>query len=142
MKRKKSIVIRWYNVEHWCYTHHLKIMSTIIYHLIQLLFGCTIPPKVILGEGVNIPHYHGIVIHQDTVIHEDTIIYQNVTIGGNGKTWGAEIGKRCIIGAGACILGAVKIGNNVKIGANAVVLHDIPDNCTVVGVPGKLVKGD
>lgn len=96
--------------------------------------------KLKSGGGVDVPHYHGIVIHQETIIHDNCKIYQNVTIGGNGKTWGAEIGENTIIGAGACILGAVKIGKNVKIGANAVVLADVPDNCTAVGVPAQIIK--
>lgn len=57
---------------------------------------------------------------------------------GNGD--GPKIGENCIIGTGACVLGNIKIGNNVKIGANAVVLEDVPDDCTVVGVPGKIIK--
>lgn len=138
--KKTSIVIKWYKVEHWLYMHNLKRTSKIFYHIIQILFGCSIPPKVMLEENVDFPHYHGIVIHQDTIIHEGTLIYQNVTIGGGKNGYGCEIGKNCFVGAGACILGKIKIGDNVKIGANAVVLSDVPEGSTVVGVPGKIVK--
>jgi serine O-acetyltransferase len=137
---KRSVVLKWYIVEHWLYTHRLKKMSTMVYHFMQLLFGCSIPPKVVFGKKCKLPHYHGIVIHQDTVIGDGTSIFQNVTIGGGNSGYGAIIGNNCIIGAGACILGRVHIGNNVKIGANAVVLDDIPDNCTVVGIPGRIIK--
>lgn len=137
---KKSVVIKWYNAERWCYTHHLKIFAKIIYHCIQIVFGCTIPPQAVLENGVDLPHFHGIVIHHNTFIGAGTLIYQNVTIGG-GQGGQHIIGKNCLIGAGAVILGDIKIGNNVNIGANAVVLSDVPDNCTIVGVPGRIVKG-
>lgn len=138
--KKKSIVIKWYKLEHWLYIHHLKMLSQIVYHIMQILFGCSIPPKVILERGVDFPHFHGIVIHQDTIIHENTLIFQNVTIGGGSSGYGCEIGKNCFIGAGACIIGKIRIGDNVKIGANAVVLSDIPDGCTAIGVPAKVIK--
>lgn len=140
MKKKHSVVIGWYRFEHFLYVHNMRFLSNCVYHIMQILFGCSIPPSVILEGGVDIPHYHGIVIHKDTIVHSGTLIYQNVTIGGNGKTWGAEIGQDCFIGSGACILGKIKIGNNVKIGANAVVLRDIPDDCTVVGVPARIIE--
>ncbi len=139
MKKKYSKVIRWYRFERWLYVHHMKFFSMISYHIMQFVFGCSIPPKCNIEKGCEIPHYHGIVIHQDTVIGAGTKIYQNVTIGGGNSGYGATIGKNCFIGAGACILGKVNIGNNVKIGANAVVLSDVPDNCTVVGVPGRII---
>lgn len=89
---------------------------------------------------MNIGHFYGIVIHQKSRIGENTLIYQNVTLGGRKGSSGPIVGKNCVIGSGACILGDIKIGDNVKIGANAVVLKDIPDNCTVVGVPARIVK--
>lgn len=137
---KKSIVIKYYKVENWFYRHKMKIFAKIVYHLIQLLFGCTIPYSVELEDGVNIAHFHGIVLHQNTKIGKGTVIYQNVCIGGRNGKGGAIIGNNCILGAGCCILGKIKIGNNVRIGANSVVLEDIPDNNTVVGIPGKIVK--
>ena len=137
---KTSIVIKFYRIEYFFYTHKMKFIAKIIYHLIQLLFGCTIPYSCIIGKNVNIAHYHGIVFHHLTSIGDNTIIYQNVSLGGRNGKRGPTIGNNCVIGAGACVLGDIRIGNNVKIGANAVVLTDIPDNCTVVGVPGKIIK--
>lgn len=137
---KESIVIKFYKIERWFYVHKMKILAKIVYHLIQILFGCTIPYSTILEKGVNIAHFHGIVIHQKTKIGKGSIIYQNVCVGGRNGKGGAIIGENCILGTGCCILGEIKIGNNVKIGANAVVLEDIPDNCTVVGIPAKIVK--
>lgn len=83
---KQSVVIKYYNASRWCYLHKLKILAKLIYHLIQILFGCTIPYSAVLEKGVNIAHFHGIVIHQKSKIGANTIIYQNVCIGGrNGK---------------------------------------------------------
>ena len=135
-----GIAIKWYRRERWLYVHHLKILSKLLFRLMQIVLGCTIPPTVIIGDGCIIAHFHGIVIHHETKIGAGTTIYQNVTLGGRNGNPGPIIGENCVIGAGACILGNIKIGNNVKVGANAVVLDDIPEGCTVVGVPGKIVK--
>ena len=136
---KISIVIKLYRLERYFYKNNMEIIAKLIWRLIHLLFSCYIPYTAVLEEGVNIAHGVGIVIHQDSKIGTNTIIYQNVTLGGRNGQRGPDIGKNCIIGAGACILGNIKIGDNVKIGANAVVLKDIPDNSTVVGVPGKII---
>ena len=134
---KYNIVIKFYNVERWFWMHHMRPFAKVIWRLIYLLFACQIPPTAILEKGVNIGHGIGIVIHQNSKIGKGTMIYQNVTVG-SGK--GPIIGENCILGCGSCILGDIVIGNNVKIGANAVVLTDIPDNSTVVGVPGRVIK--
>ncbi len=133
----KSIVIRFYEFERWCWIHQLRFLAKIMWRVIYILFSCSIPPTAILEEGVNIAHGIGIVIHQNSIIGSGTKIYQNVTVGsGNGP----KIGKNCILGCGSCILGDITIGDNVKVGANAVVINDVPDNCTVVGVPARIVK--
>lgn len=79
---KESVVIRWYRVERWMYEKGLKVIAKIIYHLIQILFGCTIPYSVVIEKGVNIAHFHGIVFHQKSKIGAGTVIYQNVCLGG------------------------------------------------------------
>lgn len=140
MKNDYGIAIKWYRRERWYYTHHLKFLARIKFRLMQILLGCTIPPSVVIGDKCTIAHFHGIVIHHETVIGRGTFLYQNVTLGGRNGKPGPIIGDNCIIGAGACVIGNIRIGNNVKIGANAVVLEDVPDNCTVVGVPGKIIK--
>ena len=112
----KSIVVKFYEAEHWCWEHNLKLVAKIIWRLIYILFACSIPPTTKMGN-VEIAHGIGIVIHQSSVV-----------------------GDNCILGAGCCILGYIVIGNNVRVGANAVVLKDIPDNCTVVGVPAHIVR--
>lgn len=136
-KEKEGIVMKFYRIERWLYIHKFRILASIINRYIYLQFNCSIPFTTDIDKNVIFPHGIGIVLHQNTTIGEGTIIYQNVTIG-NGM--GPKVGKNCIIGTGACVLGDIKIGNNVKIGANAVVLQDIPDNCTVVGVPGRIIK--
>lgn len=138
-KEKTSIVVKFYRLSRWFYNKNAIFIARIIYHSIQLIFGCTIPYSADLRKGVNFAHYHGIVIHQSTIVGENSLIYQNVCLGGRNGEKGPIIGKNCIIGTGACILGNIVIGDNVKIGANAVVLENIPNNCTVVGIPGKIV---
>lgn len=135
----KSIVIKFYELEHWLWEHNHCFLSKIIWRLIYILFSCSIPPSTKMG-GVEIAHGIGIVIHQYSEIGEGTKIYQNVTIGSG--THGPKVGKNCLLGAGCCILGDITIGDNVKVGANAVVLHNVPSNSTVVGVPGIVIKHD
>lgn len=137
---KESIVIKFYRVENWCYKHKLEILAKSIYHIMQILFGCTIPYSATLEKGVNIAHFHGIVIHHKSIVGGGTLLYQNCCLGGRNGKGGPIIGKNCIIGTGACILGEIVVGDNVNIGANTVVLENIPDGCTVVGIPGKIIK--
>lgn len=86
---KQSIAMKFYRAENWFYRKHCRFMATLIYHLMQLFLGCTIPYSVEMGEDVDIAHYHGIVIHHECRIGEGTILYQNITIGGrNGKGGG------------------------------------------------------
>ncbi len=139
-KKKYGQAMKWYRFERWLYVHHLSIFSKFVFRLMQLFLGCTIPPSVEIAKNVTIPHFHGIVIHHECKIGEGTFIYQNVTLGGRNGKPGPTIGNNCLIGAGAVILGNVRIGNNCNVGANAVVITDVPDDCTVVGVPAKIVK--
>ena len=122
--------------------HDFSSLSYIIYKITFFLFGCTVPPSAQLGQRVNFGHPIGIVIHQDAIIGDGTIIYQNVTIGRKDRLAQScpVVGENCVIGAGACLLGDIMIGNNVSIGANAVVLRSIPDDCIAVGVPAKIYK--
>lgn len=106
----------------------------------QIFLGCTIPYTCDIESGVQIAHFHGVVFVHKLHIGSGSIIYQNVTLGGYKGQYGPKIGRNVIVGAGAVILGEVNIGDNSRIGANAVVLKDVPENCTVVGVPGKIIK--
>lgn len=137
MKKNYGIVMKFYRLERWLYLHKFTILAKIVYRYIYLQFNCSIPYTTEIGKNVEIAHGIGIVLHQYSKIGEGTIIYQNVTL---GNSMGPKVGKNCIIGTGACLLGNIKIGDNVKIGANSVVLNDVPDNCTVVGIPARIIK--
>lgn len=105
--------------------------------------GIEIHPGAIIGKRLFIDHGFGVVIGETAVIYDDVTLFHGVTLGGTGKESGKRhptIGSHSFIGSGAKILGNIVIGKYCKIGANAVVLQDIPDNCTVVGVPGKIIK--
>jgi len=114
-----------------------------ISYLTRIFTGIEIHPSAQIGERLFIDHGEGVVIGETTIIGNDVIIYQQVTLGGTGKEHGKRhptIGNNVIIGAGAKILGNITISDHVRIGAGSVVVDDVPENCTVVGVPGKIVK--
>ena len=105
--------------------------------------GIEIHPGAKIGKGFFIDHGTGVIIGETAEIGDNVLLYQGVTLGGTGKEKGKRhptIGDNVMISAGAKVLGSITIGNNVKVGAGSVVLESIPDNCTVVGVPGRIVK--
>ncbi|MDW7675548.1 MAG: serine O-acetyltransferase [Bacillota bacterium] len=118
------------------------VLARIISQLNRFLTGIEIHPGAKISDGLFIDHGTGVVIGETAEIGENVTIYQGVTLGGTGKEKGKRhptIGNNVMISAGAKVLGNIVIGNNVKIGAGSVVIKDVPDNCTVVGVPGKIV---
>jgi serine O-acetyltransferase len=107
--------------------------------------GIEIHPGATIGKGLFIDHGMGVVIGETTMIGNNVTLYQGVTLGGTGKEKGKRhptVGDNVVIGAGAKVLGNIKIGDNSYIGSNAVVIKDVPDNSTVVGVPGRITKQD
>ncbi len=107
------------------------------------LTGADVHPGATIGDRFFIDHATGVVIGETTIIGDDVMIYQGVTLGGVSTSKGKRhptIGNHVVIGANASVLGNITIGNNVRIGAGSVVVKDVPDDCTVVGVPGKIVK--
>ncbi len=105
--------------------------------------GIEIHPGAQIGSGLFIDHGHGVVIGETAIVGDNVTLYQGVTLGGNGKEHGKRhptIGNNVMISAGAKVLGSFEIGDNSKIGAGSVVLSPVPANCTVVGVPGRIVK--
>lgn len=105
--------------------------------------GADIHPGATIGNSFFIDHATGVVIGETTVIGDHVIIYQGVTLGGVSFNKGKRhptIGNNVVLGTSAIVLGNITIGNNVRIGAGSVVLKDIPDDCTVVGIPGEIVK--
>ena len=108
----------------------------------RIFTGIEIHPKASIGKRFFIDHGEGVVIGETAIIGEDVLIYQQVTLGGTGKEHGKRhptIGNNVVIGAGAKVLGNITIGNNVRVGAGSVVMDNVPDNCTVVGIPGRIV---
>lgn len=129
---------------HWMYNHHMKFPARIVSQLTRFATGIEIHPGAKIGRRCVIDHGMGVVIGETTEIGDDCTIYQGVTLGGTGKDVGKRhptIGNRCIISTGAKVLGPFEVGNDVRIGAGSVVLKEIPDGCTVVGIPGNIVKG-
>ena len=109
----------------------------------RFLTGIEIHPGARIGKRLFIDHGTGVVIGETTIIGDNCLLYQGVTLGGTGKEKGKRhptLGNNVMVGSGAKVLGPFRIGNNVKIAANSVVLNEIPDNCTAVGAPAKVVK--
>lgn len=107
--------------------------------------GIEIHPGAQIGKGFFVDHGTGVVIGETTIIGDNVTLYQGVTLGGTGKETGKRhptIGDNVMVCAGARVLGSFTVGENSKIGAGAVVLQEVPPNCTVVGVPGRIVKQD
>ena len=107
--------------------------------------GIEIHPGATIGEGLFIDHGNGVIIGETTIIGNNVTLYQGVTLGGTGKEHGKRhptIGDNVMISAGAKVLGSFSVGENSKIGAGSVVLEEVPPNCTVVGVPGRVVRRD
>lgn len=118
-------------------------LARIISQLSRFMTGIEIHPGATIGKRLFIDHGMGVVIGETCEIGDDVIIYQGVTLGGTGKEKGKRhptIGNNVVIGSGAKVLGSFRVGDNSSIGSNAVVLREVPANCTVVGNPGRVVK--
>lgn len=134
-----------YRIAHFLYNHKLFFIARLISQLARFLTGIEIHPGAKIGKRLFIDHGMGIVIGETASVGDDCTIYHGATLGGTGKDKykrHPDIGDNVMVGSGAKILGPIKIGNNVKIGASSVVLKDVPSNCTVVGVPGKIIKNN
>lgn len=131
-----------HRLAHWLYNLGLPLIPRLISHLARFLTGIEIHPGAQIGQGVFIDHGMGVVIGETAIIGDYTLIYQGVTLGGTGKESGKRhptLGENVVVGAGAKVLGNIQIGNEVRIGAGSVVLRDVPSDCTVVGVPGRII---
>jgi serine O-acetyltransferase len=132
-----------HRLAHWCYGHGLKLIARMISQVARFLTGIEIHPGAKIGRRFFIDHGMGVVIGETAVIGDDVILYQGVTLGGTGKDRGKRhptLGSHVVVGTGAKVLGNITIGNNVKIGAGSVVVHSVPDDSTVVGIPGRVVR--
>ena len=132
-----------HRVAHWLHKHRVPFIPRCISQYSRFFTGIEIHPGAKIGSGFFIDHGMGVVIGETSEIGNNVTLYQGVTLGGTGKAKGKRhptIGNNVVISAGAKVLGSIEIGNNVIIGAGAVVVKSVPDNCTVVGVPGRIVK--
>lgn len=135
--------IRSYRLAHWFYVRKYYTIARIISQRARNKTGIEIHPGATIGKGLFIDHGMGVVIGETAVIGDNCLLYQGVTLGGTGKDKGKRhptLGNNVLVGAGAKVLGPFTVGNNVKIAANAVVLNAIPDDCTAVGVPARIVR--
>lgn len=132
-----------HRIAHALHFIHIPLLPRCISQFSRFLTGVEIHPGARIGKCFFIDHGAGVVIGETTIIGDYVTLYQGVTLGGTGKESGKRhptIGSNVFIGAGAKILGSITIGNHVKIGANAVVIRCVPDNCTVVGVRASIVR--
>ncbi len=137
--------VRSYRHAHWFYKHKMYTIARMISQWSRFWTGIEIHPGATIGKSLFIDHGMGVVIGETAVIGDNCLIYQGVTLGGTGKDKGKRhptLGNNVLVGAGAKVLGPFTVGNNVKIAANAVVLNPLPDNCTAVGIPARIVKQD
>lgn len=135
-------VLLFHRLAHWLFNLGLPFIPRLMSHLARWITGIEIHPGATIGKGVFIDHGMGVVIGETAIVGDYCLIYQGVTLGGTGKESGKRhptLGENVVVGAGAKVLGNLEIGNNVRIGAGSVVLRDVPSDCTVVGIPGRIV---
>lgn len=132
-----------HRVAHWFYKNNHMTIARIISQFSRFVTGIEIHPGAKIGKGLLIDHGSGVVIGETAEIGDYCLIYQGCTLGGTGKESGKRhptLGNNVMVGSGAKILGPFKVGDNAKIAANAVVLEEVPPDCTAVGVPARIVR--
>jgi len=134
-----------HRIAHYFYKMRLFFFARLVSQVSRRMTGIEIHPGAKIGQGFFIDHGMGVVVGETTIIGDNVLLYQGVTLGGTGLEKGKRhptIGNNVVIGTGAKVLGNITIGDNSYIGANAVVIKDVPPNSTVVGVPGRVTKQD
>lgn len=132
-----------HRISHYLWNKNLKLVARFTSHISRFLTGIEIHPAAKIGNNFFIDHGMGVVIGETAEIGDNVTLYQGVTLGGTSLEKVKRhptLGNNIVVGGGAKILGAFKIGDNSKIGSNSVVVREVPDNSTVVGVPGKIIK--
>lgn len=133
----------WHRPAHWLYRHNCKFLARWLSQIVRHRTGIEIHPGAQIGKRCFIDHGMGVVIGETTVVGDDCTIYQGSTLGGTGKEAGKRhptLGNHVMVASGAKVLGPFTVGDHSKIGAGAVVIEEVPPNCTVVGVPGRIVR--
>lgn len=131
-----------YRFTHWLYGLRLYLLARLISQWARWMTGIEIHPGAKIGKRLFIDHGMGVVIGETAVVGDDVTIYQGVTLGGTGKEKGKRhptISNRVVIGAGAQVLGDITVGENSRVGAASVVIDNVPENSTIVGVPGHII---
>lgn len=131
-----------YRLAHRFHKWKIPFIPRFISHLTRIVTGIEIHPEAKIGRRLFIDHGEGLVIGATTIIGDDCLLYQQVTLGGTGKDKGKRhptLGNNVVVGAGAKILGNINIGDKVRVGAGSVVIHDVPEHSTVVGIPARIV---
>lgn len=131
-----------HRVAHWLHVRGVPVIPRLISHFSRFITGIEIHPGAVIGRGFFIDHGMGVVIGETAEVGDNVTLYQGVTLGGTGKQRGKRhptLGDNVTVGVGAKVLGAITIGHNSRIGAGSVVLRDVPDHSTAVGVPAKVV---
>lgn len=131
-----------HRISHWFWNKGLRTLARFLSHMSRFLTGIEIHPGAKIGRRFFIDHGSGVVIGETSQIGDDVLIYQGVVLGGTSREKTKRhptLGNRVVVGAGAILLGPIKVGDGAKIGAGSVVIKDVPENATVVGVPGRIV---
>ncbi|MGD1860640.1 MAG: serine O-acetyltransferase [Leptolyngbyaceae cyanobacterium] len=134
--------LMFHRLAHWLWNLGLPFFPRLLSHISRFITGIEIHPGARIGCGVFIDHGMGVVIGETAIVGDYCLIYQGVTLGGTGKESGKRhptLGENVVVGAGAKVLGNIQIGHDVRIGAGSVVLREVPSDCTVVGIPGRVV---
>src|SRR5580700_3156335 len=134
-----------YRMNHWLWNRNFFLLARWLSQVARLLTAIEVHPGAQIGQRLFIDHGIGVVIGETSIVGDDVTLYQGVTLGGTGKEKGKRhptIGNGVVIGSGAKVLGNITVGDNCRVGAGSVVLRSIPDNSTIVGVPGHIVLRD
>lgn len=130
-----------YRISRWLMFKRIPILGALLQRAVEILTGISIPPETVIGPGLLIFHFGGVVINGDALIGKHCTLHHGVTIGNkNPGGPSPRIGKGVTIGAGAKVLGAIDVGDGAEIGANAVVIHSVPEGGVAVGVPAHIVR--
>jgi serine O-acetyltransferase len=135
--------VLFHRVSRWFYLREWFTTGRFVSQFARFLTGIEIHPGARIGERLFIDHGLGVVIGETAEVGDDVLLYQGVTLGGTGNECGKRhptLGNRVVIGTGASVLGNIKLGDDVKVGAGSVVVHSVPNGSTVVGIPGRVVR--